>query len=120
MAVRRKPVETEKDRAAKRIVDVFDSDFFRALAEPARVELLKVLLLQGSLDIHSIAQHLPQDRSVLSRHLQTLLRAGVVDCVKEGRRRIYSLRGGPFIDRLEGILSSVKELVAICCPQDLR
>jgi DNA-binding transcriptional ArsR family regulator len=109
-----------QDQAARQIVDALDSAFFQALAEPARIQILKVLLLRGASDIHSIAEELPQDRSVLSRHLQTLLRAGLVCCVKDGRRRIYSLRGGAFVKRLEAMLGKVKQLVAICCPGELE
>jgi ArsR family transcriptional regulator, zinc-responsive transcriptional repressor len=108
------------DRAARQIVETLDSEFFRALAEPVRIDVMRILLLQGASDINSIAKQLPQDRSVLSRHLQTLSRAGLVSCVKEGRHHFYALRGGAFIERLEHILSSVKALVATCCPEELK
>jgi DNA-binding transcriptional ArsR family regulator len=108
----------QEDVAARRIVETLDSAFFRALAEPVRVEILKVLLLQGASDISTLARHLPQDRSVLSRHLQILLTAGLVACDKDGRRRVYRLRGGAFVERLEHMLTSVKELVTLCCPTE--
>jgi len=107
---------SRQDRAAQRVVEALDSDFLRALAEPARVEILKLLVLHGPSDISEIAARLPQDRSVLSRHLQTLLRAGVVKCAKDGRRRIYNLQGSAFVGRLDEMLSSVRGLVALCCP----
>jgi DNA-binding transcriptional ArsR family regulator len=109
------PLKTKK-RAANEILAVLDSDFFKALAEPVRIELLKVLLLAGPADISSIANYLPQDRSVLSRHLQVLLRTGLVSCEKRGRHRFYTLNGSRFIDQLEKILNTVKGSVAVCCP----
>jgi DNA-binding transcriptional ArsR family regulator len=111
--------QTKQERAAREIVAALDSSFFQALAEPARIQILRVLLLDGASDINSIAAHLPQDRSVLSRHLQTLLANGIVKCKKDGRRRVYSLEGRAFIERLEGMLGSVRRLVSICCPDQL-
>jgi DNA-binding transcriptional ArsR family regulator len=110
---------TVKERATVEIAAALDSDFFRALAEPTRIEILKLLVLQGAADINTIASQLPQDRSVLSRHLQTLLHADIVSCTKEGRRRVYSIRGGALIQRLEAMVSSVKALITICCPEQL-
>lgn len=75
-------------RAAARIVEVLDSPVLRALAEPARLEVLRVLLLHGPADIGALASHLPQDRSVVSRHLKTLEDAGLVRAERDGRHRI--------------------------------
>src|ERR1043165_446401 len=97
-----------REQSANQIISVLDSEFFKALAEPVRIELLKVMLIQGPSDISSIAQHLPQDRSVLSRHLQILLRSNLVTCEKQGRQRIYTINGGRFVEQLESILQIVK------------
>jgi DNA-binding transcriptional ArsR family regulator len=105
-----------REQSANQIIAVLDSDFFKALAEPVRVEILKLMLIQGPADISSISQHMPQDRSVLSRHLQILLRANLVSCEKRGRHRIYSVNGGRFVEQLETILQIVKSTVSFCCP----
>lgn len=105
-----------REQSANQIISVLDSEFFRALAEPVRVELLKVMLIQGPADISSLAQHMPQDRSVLSRHLQVLLRSNLVTCEKQGRHRIYAINGDRFVEQLENILQIVKGTVAFCCP----
>ncbi len=103
-------------RAAARIVEVLDSPVLRALAEPARLEVLRVLLLHGPADIGALASHLPQDRSVVSRHLKTLEDAGLVRAERDGRHRIYELDGAAFIGALERILGEARALAAVCCP----
>ena len=114
MASRR--LETRREQAARQATAVLDSDFFRALAEPTRVELLRVLLVHGPCDVAAVAERLPQDRSVLSRHLQVLLRAGLVACERNGRHRIYSVRGSVFIERVETLLATLRRIVPACCP----
>ncbi len=103
-------------RAAARIVELLDSPVLRALAEPARLEVLRVLLLHGPADIGAIASHLPQDRSVVSRHLKTLEDAGLVRAERDGRHRRFELDGGAFIGALERILGETRAMAAVCCP----
>jgi DNA-binding transcriptional ArsR family regulator len=55
---------------ANELVAVLDSKFFKSLGEPVRVEIIRFLLLNGRADIATIAENMPQDRSVISRHLK--------------------------------------------------
>jgi DNA-binding transcriptional ArsR family regulator len=105
-----------RERAAARMVELLDSPFLRALTEPARLELLRVLLVHGPGDIANIAERMPQDRSVISRHLKTLEDAGIVRGQREGRHRVYAIDAAGFITHLERILEETKSLAAICCP----
>ncbi len=105
-----------RERAAARIVELLDSPFLRALTEPARLEVLRVLILHGPADIGEIAGHLPQDRSVVSRHLKTLEDAGLVRGERDGRHRRYQVDGAGFITTLERILGETRTMAAVCCP----
>jgi DNA-binding transcriptional ArsR family regulator len=98
------------------MVEILDSPFLRALTEPARLEVLRVLLVHGPGDIGEIAEHLPQDRSVISRHLKVLQEAGIVSGRKDGRRVVFSLEGGALVGNLERILVECKSLAPLCCP----
>jgi DNA-binding transcriptional ArsR family regulator len=109
-------VTSVRERAAARIVELLDTPLLRALAEPARLDVLRVLLVHGGSDIAAIAERLPQDRSVISRHLRTLLAAGVVRSHKDGRRVVYELDGGRFVGQLEAIVAEAKALAPKCCP----
>lgn len=101
--------------ALDELVEVMDSAFLKALAEPVRVQILKHLIAHGASDISAIAEQLPQDRSVISRHLKVLADAGLVGVEKQGRHRFYRILPGTFIGRLEGILAQAKRCISICC-----
>ena len=64
-----------RTRAIDSVIDSFDGAFFKALCEPSRVAVLKRVMQLGRADIGEIAEGLPQERSVVSRHLQVLLEA---------------------------------------------
>lgn len=107
---------SSREAASSGLVAVLDSPFLRALTEPARLDLLRVLLLHGPANVGTLAGHLPQDRSVISRHLKVLEQAGIVHVEQLGRERVYALDGPGFIGTLERILGQARALAACCCP----
>ena len=99
----------------KAIKAYFDSEIFRVFAEPVRYYIFRFLAEEGPSDISSIARGFSQDRSVISRHLQTLERAGVVQSEKVSRQVIYSVSGQAMIARMEENLAVLKKIISTCC-----
>jgi DNA-binding transcriptional ArsR family regulator len=88
----------------------------KALCEPIRVEILKTLTAEGRCDVSTIAEHFPQDSSVVSRHLAILHDAGIVRREKEGRHVFFELDGPAMVERMEKIVDQFRTIVALCCP----
>ncbi|MEX1167558.1 MAG: metalloregulator ArsR/SmtB family transcription factor [Hydrogenophaga sp.] len=109
------PAITARAQAANACTELLDADFFRALCEPARLEIFRQLVLVGRADIATIAEAMPQDRSVIARHLQTLERAGVVRAQSEGRHTFYEIDGPVIASRMEKIVGLMRRLVPLCC-----
>jgi ArsR family transcriptional regulator, zinc-responsive transcriptional repressor len=107
-----------RDEAAQACVSVLDEKFFRAFAESARVTIFREVVLLGEADIAAIAERLPQDRSVISRHLQLLADAGILTAAKRGRQVFYRVDGTQIADKLEAILGIVRALQPHCCPAE--
>jgi DNA-binding transcriptional ArsR family regulator len=103
-------------RAGCELARIFDSELLAALCEAVRVEIVRILLTQGRADLQTVAEQLPQDRSVVSRHLNVLHRAGVVRREKIGRQVFFELDSGGLLDRLEGMVAGCRRIVALCCP----
>lgn len=103
-------MKASRKEAARQCVAVFDTSFFKAFCEPSRIAVLQELILLGRSDIAGIAERLPQDRSVITRHLQLLAEAGVVRAEKEGRHVYYQLDAPAVRRRLEEILATTKML----------
>ncbi len=96
------------------LVDVLDSKFFKTLSEPARVQIIKFIMLNGRADIGTIAEHMPQDRSVVSRHLNLMQEVGILKCEKENRHMYYDINAQVFLDRLVNITELIKICMAEC------
>ena len=98
------------------LVQNFDSRFFKTLSEPVRLDILRFLMLNGRSDIGTIADNMPQDRSVISRHLNLMQEAGILNSTKETRYVYYEINGKAFIDKLEAITRQIRECMQMCCP----
>ena len=103
-------IKASRSEAAQQCVAVFDTGFFKALCEPARIAALRELILLGRADIAAIAARLPQDRSVVTRHLQRLAAEQIVKAKKEGRHVFYEIDAGTIAKRLESILAITRLL----------
>jgi len=106
----------KQSEIANQLVDIMDSKFLKSLSEPVRVQILKYLLLNGKTDIGTIAQDLPQDRSVISRHLNLMQEVGILTCEKESRHMYYSLNASEFLNRFTNITALVSQCVKECGP----
>lgn len=88
-----------------------DPAMFRALAEPTRIHILSVLMRAGGeANVSAIAQEIPVDLSVVSRHLRELVQGGVLEAERHGRERWYRLRYEPMIQQFETLLEQLKSL----------
>jgi DNA-binding transcriptional ArsR family regulator len=109
-------LQRDKTVLVEELAKNFDSKFFKSLSEPVRQRLIKYLMLNGRSDIGTIAKHLPQDRSVISRHLRLMQEAGILICEKEGRFVYYGINGKEFLAKLESLVDQIRACIPICCP----
>lgn len=71
-----------------------NNDVFAALANPARREVLR-LLLDGPMAAGDLAERFTMARPSLSEHLRVLREAGLVSERRQGRNRVYTLDAAP-------------------------
>jgi len=105
---------TQRRKSAQALVNELDSGFFKALAEPVRVEILKFLMLNGTSDVGEISDEMPQDRSVISRHLSMLHASGLVSCEKRGRHAYYDVDSNFFVNKLNAINAKILTCMSEC------
>lgn len=109
----------DSERALQALGDALDIVLLRALAEPVRIEIVKILMTGEALEVGEIAQRLPQDRTVISRHLKVMEHAGLIEIENVGRRRVCRLRPGDFVRRVQAIVDRATAAMQLCCPAEL-
>lgn len=83
------------------------NDIFKALNDPARREILK-MLQKSDLTAGEIASKFDMTAPSISHHLDKLKRAGLVTTVKQGQFVLYSINTTIIDDLLEYILTLKK------------
>lgn len=66
-------------------------DAFRALAEPNRRAILRLVRDQPK-SVNEITEHIGISQQGVSQHLQVLREAGLLAVKRDGRRRLYEVR----------------------------
>jgi ArsR family transcriptional regulator len=83
------------------------TDAFKALADPSRREILR-LLRDGPKTSGEIAEHFPTAWATVSRHLGQLRDAGLVLSERQGQQIVYELNTTVFDDLVEHLLEWAK------------
>ncbi len=87
--------------------------FFKALSEPSRLAILvKLATGCGTWTVGRVAEAMPINVSVVSRHLATLRDAGVLASERRGKEVHYSVRYGELVRSLRGLADAIEA----CCP----
>ena len=95
--------------------DVLEAKLFKALCEPSRLTILAALAEAGKpLSVGAIAEGLPIDISVVSRHLSILKDAGILGAEKHGKAVHYAVR----YERLADTFRAIAGAIDSCCPPD--
>ena len=84
-----------------------DMDAFRALADPTRREILR-LLRDGPRTSGEIAEQFPTAWATISRHLGALRDAGLILSERNGQQIVYELNTTVFQDLVEHLLDWVR------------
>jgi DNA-binding transcriptional ArsR family regulator len=82
-------------------LQTFKAQFFRALAHPARIRMLEILV-RGGRTVQELQQELALDQPIVSQQLAVLRNQGIVSTQKKGLSVRYALR-----DPLVGALLDV-------------
>jgi len=71
------------------------SDVFAAVSDPTRRAILERLRTEGALSVTDLAVSLPMSRQAVTKHLDVLERAGLIEKRLHGRERLHALSGEP-------------------------
>jgi DNA-binding transcriptional ArsR family regulator len=72
-------------------LQTFKARFFRALAHPARIRMLEILV-RGGRTVQELQEDLVLDQPIVSQQLAVLRNQGIVSAQKEGLSVRYTLR----------------------------
>jgi DNA-binding transcriptional ArsR family regulator len=79
------------------------SSVFLALADPTRRKMIEQLSVLGPVTISQLTEVFPISRQAVTKHLDTLSDAGLVDTERRGRERIVTFRPEPLHEAIDWV-----------------
>ena len=89
--------------------------YFKALAHPARVEIIRVLARRGTCVCGEIVDELPLAQATVSQHLKALKEAGLIHGEIEGPSVCYCLNYDALQSMHEAVASYFDAIKPTCC-----
>lgn len=87
------------------------AEILQAVAHPLRIAILD-FLRDGEQCVCDIAEHVGSERSNVSRHLSVMVKAGVLQCSKQGLKVIYEIKTPCIVRCLSYITDCLKQQAA--------
>ena len=84
------------------------AEIAKAVSHPVRVAIID-FLKDGEQCVCDIAERVDSERSNVSRHLSVMVRAGVLECRKEGLKVIYKLKTPCILDFFSCVTGVIKQ-----------
>jgi predicted transcriptional regulator len=95
-------------------------DFYKTLFDPVRSDILVFLLCHGRKNIKDISEKFPQDRSVISRHLDLMYRYGIVSKEKKNRHVTYEVNSSFILKQFEKTTTNLKKMLQMSDPKSFN
>jgi len=94
------------------------ANLFKALAHPARLQILQHLAQSKTCLSGDISDIFPLSRTTLNQHMHELKEAGLICCHEKGAKTIYCLnckKVDEMIKMMTGFLSEIQLPKDFCC-----
>lgn len=72
---------------------------FKALADPTRIDIVKMLLVKKELSCQELMTHFSLSQPALSHHFSKLIDSEILMCRKDGTNHYYKVNQG-YLDKL--------------------
>src|SRR6186713_287297 len=80
----RKPIKPAQDKTNKEMAEIFKS-----LADENRLQILRILMREGKLNVGKICEELGESQPAVSHHLTQLKHAKLVEFERDGKFNFY-------------------------------
>ncbi|MCM8798804.1 MAG: metalloregulator ArsR/SmtB family transcription factor [Candidatus Omnitrophica bacterium] len=85
------------------------TNYLQAFSHPLRIEILEILKEKERLCVCELVSILKRDQSIISRHLNTLKRAGILDYKEEGNRSFYWVKNKDIYKLMDMVKSILRQ-----------
>ena len=86
----------------------------RCICDDTRFEILDLLEKRREMCVGDFVSIMKKDQPLVSHHLKTLRRCGVVKSKADGKKMVYSIASRQLSDLIAGITQASREIPSLC------
>ena len=86
----------------------------RCICDETRFEILELLHKNKELCVNDFVEKLEKDQPLISHHLKTLKKCGIVKSHNEGKKAIYAISSNRLSELITDIVKTSKKIPVLC------
>ncbi len=109
-----KKLEESYRECLSQIDEAFNFEYFKTFFDPVRFSLIRYLSAAGKKSIGEVEESFPQDRSVISRHLNALYKQGILIRTRESKYTYYEVDCDQILNQFEDTTEKLRVMLKEC------
>lgn len=89
-------------------------NLLKCICDDTRFEILEMLQNSKELCVNDFVEKLKKDQPLISHHLKTLKKCGIVKSRDEGKKAMYSISNHQLSDLISNITKASKKIPVLC------
>jgi len=86
----------------------------KCICDETRFEILEMLQKEKELCVNDFVERLKKDQPLVSHHLKTLKKCGIVKSRDEGKKAIYKISSKHLVELIASITKTSKKIPILC------
>jgi len=86
----------------------------KCICDETRFEILEILQKNKELCVNDFVEKLKKDQPLISHHLKTLKKCGIVKSREEGKKSMYAISNNQLSELISNITKTSKKIPILC------
>ena len=93
-------------------------NLLKCICDDTRFEILELLQKNKELCVNDFVEKLKKDQPLISHHLKTLKKCGIVKSRDEGKKAMYAISNNQLSELIVNVTSVSKKIPVLCSDKD--
>ena len=89
-------------------------NLLKCICDETRFEILELLYKNKELCVNDFVEKLEKDQPLISHHLKTLKKCGIVKSRNEGKKSMYAISNNQLSELISNVVKTSKKIPVLC------
>jgi len=96
------------------------ASLLKCICDETRFEILELLQKNREMCVNDLVEKLGKDQPLVSHHLRTLRRCGIVRSRDEGKKAVYAISNGRLSELIASVTKASRRMPVLCSDGSCR